>query len=556
MVKQLHLSIVITIIIVSSKYSYHLFSSIVKYIVVIFIGQFIWGQKDGYSSNIINSIKNREDSEFGEATALHELFSVDMFVIASIVKQNPFCKNWIEIGSNSGAETLWLRSILDSNKQLYSFDPNKSRTLLNSTLVDIEEINLVYSIDDLLGIIKDIKGMGGVIVHDLSNISYKILGKIADQLPEYSLIVLERKYSKEMERYSNEQWSQFEESLFWTNVDSSLKSSLILMEKITEKGFDPTFPWSLYPVGAPKKLLHVAQPSKYNVKENWMTLIRIQKCGTKTLVDALTKKLLPHQCTREFLVSPAADALDCRLFNICQDYLASKIEFQKVNCRKLFDHHCDWMDVFTHLDEEDSKHKVITILRDPVHRVLSEYKHVYKTHKHTWDYCPSEEKSEPFSRENFMEFVRNKKNKVGMWNRQTKMLAGCGSTKLCEEIYESEADMLHEAKLHLLRCDVVGILERFGDMLLTFNYLYDWVTEEFVIHREARDDLVLTWGIDDEISRLVLEYNSLDHELYEFAVAIVDYRTEQMKKYITTPWPKYDCEDDVCYLNGEIVVHL
>ena len=73
-----------------------------------------------------------------------ENFSADVLLINSIIKKKVFCKQWIEIGTGDGIETLWLRMTLEQHKQLISYDSVQHHGSTNSALERQVEGEILY----------------------------------------------------------------------------------------------------------------------------------------------------------------------------------------------------------------------------------------------------------------------------------------------------------------------------------------------------------------------------------------------------------------------------
>ena len=84
-----------------------------------------------------------------------------------------------------------------------------------------------------------------------------------------------------------------------------------------------------------------------------------------------------------------------------------------------------------------------------------------------------------------------------MRNRQTRMIAGCGSGISCEEKYSSEEEMLEAAKRNVLKSSLIGTLERLSEMLVTANYVFGWDIQEYDAVRGTTDFWVLDWDESD-----------------------------------------------------------
>lgn len=140
----------------------------------------------------------------------------------------------------------------------------------------------------------------------------------------------------------------------------------------------------------------------------------------------------------------------------------------------------------------------ITMLRDPVKRVLSSYQFILRRPLHP---LHRKLKATGNSFEAFLEFTANRQN------LQTKMLAGVPHAAPCDE------ETLAAAKEHATKSfRVVGISERFHDSLLLIAALFGWEVPYYDNQKvsKGRPD------IDSGTLERIRAHNSYDLELYEF----------------------------------------
>ena len=142
-------------------------------------------------------------------------------------------------------------------------------------------------------------------------------------------------------------------------------------------------------------------------------------------------------------------------------------------CRMITQQYADWADL-THAldtleipDESGAPFVLVVTMADPFRRALEEYTLVVNNEGRRlwWDYDPiiheqgdevcgnmerlrDDEDDEDFNR-CFLKYMENPMNAVGMRNRQTRMLAGCGA-RACSVVYAGDdLAMLDRAKLVL-----------------------------------------------------------------------------------------------------------
>ena len=297
-----------------------------------------------------------------------------------------------------------------------------------------------------------------------------------------------------------------------------------------------------------QNLIALRDPVVFDATKHWIIFLRIQKCSTKTLASLLNA-FSAGKCNRAFLVTPPRESLDiredCYSYSKCQDF-ASRLKVGNQRCRLFTEQHCDWQDISSVWNLEDGSNIIITWLRDPIQRVLSEWRFVEG--EKTWDYCLSGMKDRNYTRDEFVRYMNSSFHKAGSENRQTRMLAGCGSKYSCQEIYGSDEQMLLAAKYHLLQSHIVGTTELFSESLVLLTHLLSFYLPEYtVIHDppSPRED----WPLDDELVNLIIQKNRLDIELYNFAQELVKYRVSLYKQRMNVrKLPKYLCLNDVCTL--------
>ncbi|XP_060071261.1 heparan-sulfate 6-O-sulfotransferase 1-like [Ylistrum balloti] len=212
--------------------------------------------------------------------------------------------------------------------------------------------------------------------------------------------------------------------------------------------------------------------------------------------------------------------------------------------------HADWTElkncVDTAMDKQEGLHRerryhYITILRDPVGRYLSEFKHVQRgaTWKTARLFCNGRQatlEEVPFCYEgetwenvdlgNFLDCKYNLAN-----NRQTRMLANLSKincynkTGLTDE--ERDQKMLESAIENLQNFSFFGLTEFQKDTQNLFEHTFNLkFIEDFEQHNAThRKRLPLT----EEIMAKIKLYNNLDMQLYQFARELFQRRVEKMK---------------------------
>lgn len=140
----------------------------------------------------------------------------------------------------------------------------------------------------------------------------------------------------------------------------------------------------------------------------------------------------------------------------------------------------------------------ITMLRDPVKRVLSSYQFILRRPLHP---LHRKLKAKGIGVEEFLEFTANRQN------LQTKMLAGVPYVGPCDE------QTLAAAKEHATESfRVVGISERFQESLLLIASSFGWEIPYYENRKVSKNRP----AIEPATIELIRKHNPYDLELYEF----------------------------------------
>lgn len=151
----------------------------------------------------------------------------------------------------------------------------------------------------------------------------------------------------------------------------------------------------------------------------------------------------------------------------------------------------------------------ITVLRDPVDRVISHYYYARRETKH---YLYEEIKKKGLTLKQYIE----NRTSVELNNGQTRILAGIGWG--CG-FGECRKEMLEQAKKNLDLFEIVGITEEFESFLSLLRKKWGWDIPEFVNKNVSKDRLE-TERVDKDTLSLIEKYNSMDIELYEYAKSL------------------------------------
>jgi hypothetical protein len=152
-----------------------------------------------------------------------------------------------------------------------------------------------------------------------------------------------------------------------------------------------------------------------------------------------------------------------------------------------------------HLPEDT---RYVTLLRDPVERVLSHYHgHIRRT--------PRTEEAGVVTTGSLDEAVERRLPEIS--NLATRLL--CGSAAPMEEL---PANALEQAKANLGEFDFVGITERFDESIVLMQRALGLPPVAYE-HQHVSQDRPSVDEIPEELREPIVEMNALDLELYDFA---------------------------------------
>lgn len=141
----------------------------------------------------------------------------------------------------------------------------------------------------------------------------------------------------------------------------------------------------------------------------------------------------------------------------------------------------------------------ITVLREPVSRVLSLYRYIVTTPKHPLH--------DQVLDRSLIEFVSGQVDVEEIENGQTRQIAGVSEGR-------PDASSLARAKQNLADFAAIGLVERFDESVMLFKKRLGWKMPFYVpknVTRGVHADLTM------EAREIIRDRNSLDLELYQFA---------------------------------------
>ncbi len=159
---------------------------------------------------------------------------------------------------------------------------------------------------------------------------------------------------------------------------------------------------------------------------------------------------------------------------------------------------------------------LVTILRNPVDRFLSEYKHLTGRSSKFIHY-PPEALASPRAH---LEYRAS----INSLNLQTAQISGYLTSGVIDgsPLEPLPDDALDKAKRHLETFDIPGVLDRFDECLLLMKDALGWRKPIVSIRRNAAATRGQKLVISDELRQKVAEATSLDMELYELACRLID----------------------------------
>jgi hypothetical protein len=164
------------------------------------------------------------------------------------------------------------------------------------------------------------------------------------------------------------------------------------------------------------------------------------------------------------------------------------------------------------------KCKYFSMMRNPIERNISLYNYIKNR--------PSHKDNNFIKNMSIDEWVQSDRN-IFTDNGQTRLIAG-RHTALEIPFNEMNSDHLEQAKANIAKHFIlVGLTERYNETLLMLKKLLKWKTPTYSIANAVkRDDE--TKQIDAQLKELIIEYNQLDLQLYDYVSALFD---EQIEKH-------------------------
>jgi len=178
----------------------------------------------------------------------------------------------------------------------------------------------------------------------------------------------------------------------------------------------------------------------------------------------------------------------------------------------------------------DTNAKYITLLRNPIDRVISIYYYIKRDTKNK-DY-----KKIVGENISLKEFILNDEYFTQVYNSQTKLIAGVAICALKEKITEQT---FITAKENLDKYFLVaGLTERFDETILMMKKELNWSYPVFVkqnITKKSDKKAVIT----EELKQLIIERNEYDIKLYNYVTEKFNERIETNKEFMEKEMAKF-----------------
>jgi hypothetical protein len=160
--------------------------------------------------------------------------------------------------------------------------------------------------------------------------------------------------------------------------------------------------------------------------------------------------------------------------------------------------------------------KYISMLREPVARLVSDYNYAASTPEHVLHKEVNEKSM------SLLQFVEMRAQS-GLTNLYTRLLSGCVNWEnlALSKPLLSQTE-LEIAKENVRKCAAVGITERFDESVLLFKKSLGWSLFSYVRENVTRSERVDRRSVSSDVEKAIKEYNRLDMELYQYCREVFD----------------------------------
>jgi len=232
-----------------------------------------------------------------------------------------------------------------------------------------------------------------------------------------------------------------------------------------------------------------------------LMFIHLPKTGGTTLWHVLNKQFHYTTLQKQLIVPSEVDEFFSKQMNV-------KCKYDLIGGHFNFGLH-------TQLEREVN---YITLLRDPIERIISEYYYTLSTKEHIYHKYLIENKI------NFEQFIETGfgDGKDTNWNCMARMLAG----NYTEGDTEIDLDMAKQnLKENLL---TIGLTEEFDETLQILKWKLGWSIEPFYVKHNVTKSRPKISEIDSTTKEMIAEKNKYDIELYNYAKELFE---EEKKEY-------------------------
>jgi len=166
--------------------------------------------------------------------------------------------------------------------------------------------------------------------------------------------------------------------------------------------------------------------------------------------------------------------------------------------------------------------RYVTILRDPVKRFLSEYRHLCDLPEEWGVWRPPDACLE--SVESYLDYL----TAHNLCNAQTRMVGGFVGLQDRPPLPPLPPDALDQAKQHLERdFAVVGATERFDESLVLMGQVLGWTQSLHYMRRNVREGKSLHGPVSESTLARIRESNALDVEMVAHGARLLDEQIAQ-----------------------------
>jgi hypothetical protein len=174
--------------------------------------------------------------------------------------------------------------------------------------------------------------------------------------------------------------------------------------------------------------------------------------------------------------------------------------------------------------------RYVTLLRDPVKRFLSEYRHLCDLPEEWGVWRPPA--SSLASVDSYLDYLIEH----NLCDAQTRMVGGFVGLEDRPPLQPLPSDALAQAKKHLEHdFAVVGTTERFDESLVLMGHVFGWEKSLHYMRRNVRDRQQHRLPVSEKTLARIRESNALDVELVSFGSGLLDAQIRQAGDALREP---------------------